>query len=872
MGYSLKMDLFLHNTFERHGWLISRHPVLFVTLPLLVTLALCTGLLRIKQQLDIDQLYTPAGALSLAESKAVKRFWNLDEPNRRLYLLQILFEHGGANVLQDCTVREILQINEHIMNHLNYTSPLDGTVQYFGKDLCKVQTQCGYANTALILFLQLYQKRNTTGPDPNFRFRYPFVELLDMRLFMGYNVVGAEDRSTKAKVVTLNYPLVISGPEMEKQLEASEQSMRNYVTIQCGSRDVHPCVMFSRSFLTEQVLQSAISLTPAIGFLLLFMFGFTVGSNVSRDVVEDKRWEGVAGCVSSIMAIVSSVGLLLHVGIPLNGTIVAVPFLTMAIGIDDTFLTIQAWKLTDSRWSAEKRISQTLRQSGSAITLTSLTDIALFTVGLLSEMPAIQVFSIYTAVAMAFDYIYQITFFSAIVYLLGSAEQKKKKKTTNNCLWQCSGKSDNKSTTASDATKSITTTKVASNSVIAEKLSRFFCNTYLPLLCKPISQISLTIIYLIYVLFSFWGCSQIEVGFSASKLVTADSPARRFSELMDNYYLKSAEVHVYVYKAPDFRNETQVRRFLNFVHLIESTPYSGGPSTTNLWYHSYSNFLQLKRRPKEEFYDHLEEFFQIPAFKQHLTEIRWKNESQMNKIKSFFFTTTFHSPNGGRGWVPIVSIWRQISRKFSEFEPIIYGDRQAFIADQLISLPRNTLQTAGMGILSLMIMTAIFIPTSSSVFLVGMMLLSTDLGVIGLLAIWGVDLDPISMINILMSLDFSIEYAAHVCHYYFQAPGTNASVKLRYSLSSVGWPVIQGGIATILGVLPLTFVDYYISRTFFKTCFLVVLMGMFHAFVVLPVILLIMNNDHSMYKQLHSYGFRRLQSQLAPYNCAIYAI
>ncbi|KAL1246135.1 Patched domain-containing protein [Trichinella spiralis] len=58
-------------------------------------------------------------------------------------------------------------------------------------------------------------------------------------------------------------------------------------------------------------------------------------------------------------------------------------------------------------------------------------------------------------------------------------------------------------------------------------------------------------------------------------------------------------------------------------------------------------------------------------------------------------------------------------------------------------------------------MSALFIPHMHSVFWIGLTLLSMDLGVIGGLSLWGVTLDPVSMINIIMSLDFPVEYAAH---------------------------------------------------------------------------------------------------------------
>ncbi|KFD51112.1 hypothetical protein M513_08012 [Trichuris suis] len=825
------MDGLLRSAFEQYGLFVAHHAVAFVLYPIATTLLLSAGLSNFSQQLDLDKLYTPHGSPFEAESEAVERFWNSGDNNaKQSYLVQVLFENNGANVLRMRTLRHALNVHNFIVEQLNYTAD-GGELRNFWKRLCLPQQQCRYANTALLLLLKGLLQQSSSATNPNIRFRYPFMESLDLRLFIGYNIMDVDDKAGEAKIITLNYPIVTNSTTMMKEVDAFDDALRNYLSKECNKDKGLPCIHFSRSFLMQQAMKSALALVPAIGFLLLFMLGFTICSNISiSKPAMDKRWEGAAGCLSSVMAIFSSVGLLLYFEIPLNGTIVAVPFLAMAIGIDDTFLTIQAWKLTNPMLPPERRLSLALRDSGVAITLTSMTDIALFSIGLLSEMPAIQVFSLYTAAAMAFDYVYQMTFFSAIVYLLGRKEDKK-----TSLFWQC---------------RPIQKVKPREGNIMQMKRNRKSFNltvrtifdAYIPLLRKPIVKLSIGIAYILYLAVAFWGCSQIRVNFTASKLVLASSPARRFSELMDHYYLKTAELHVFIQKPPDFRNDTQLMRFLEFVRILESTPYSGGPSTTNLWYHSYANYMQLNRFPKEEFYDHFSSFFQRDQFRQHLAEIRWRNEScrmgGSDCISGFYFTTNFHTEEGSKGWVRISHLWRQISFNFAEFEPIVYGARQAFIADQLTSLPPSTLQTIGAGILSLMIMTAMFIHSLTGVLLVGSMLLSTDVGVVGLLTLWDTDLDPISMINILMSLDISIEYVTHICHHYFRVKGKDAATNLHDSLMAVGWPVIQGAIATVLGVLPLTFVDYYVSKTFFKTCFLVVATGIFHAFAILPILLL----------------------------------
>ena len=50
----------------------------------------------------------------------------------------------------------------------------------------------------------------------------------------------------------------------------------------------------------------------------------------------------------------------------------------------------------------------TLAKSGASVTVTSVTDVLCFAVGLISNLPVVQLFCIYTAFALTLDFIYQV--------------------------------------------------------------------------------------------------------------------------------------------------------------------------------------------------------------------------------------------------------------------------------------------------------------------------------------------------------------------------------------------------------------------------------------------------------------------------------
>jgi len=61
--------------------------------------------------------------------------------------------------------------------------------------------------------------------------------------------------------------------------------------------------------------------------------------------------------------------------------------------------------------------------------------------------------------------------------------------------------------------------------------------------------------------------------------------------------------------------------------------------------------------------------------------------------------------------------------------------------------------------------------------------------------------------------------------------------RVKACLYSLGLPIVQGALSTILGVLALLVAPSYIFITFFKVVFLVIVIAALHGLVLLPVLL-----------------------------------
>lgn len=66
------------------------------------------------------------------------------------------------------------------------------------------------------------------------------------------------------------------------------------------------------------------------------------------------------------------------------------------------------------------------------------------------------------------------------------------------------------------------------------------------------------------------------------------------------------------------------------------------------------------------------------------------------------------------------------------------------------------------------------------------------------------------MITIIMSIGFSVDYAAHVTYGYVISKKPTPTDRIREALAALGWPLTQGAVSTILAVIVLSNIPSYL--------------------------------------------------------------
>lgn len=160
--------------------------------------------------------------------------------------------------------------------------------------------------------------------------------------------------------------------------------------------------------------------TIVISYLVMFAYiSSSLGDftpSIAPFYVTSKVSLGLAGVGIVALSVLGSVGLFSAFGVKSTLIIAEViPFLVLAVGVDNMCIIVHAVKRQDARLSTELRIGEALAEVGPSITLASLAESLAFAVGIATPMPACRVFSMFAAAAVFLDFLLQLTAFVALL-------------------------------------------------------------------------------------------------------------------------------------------------------------------------------------------------------------------------------------------------------------------------------------------------------------------------------------------------------------------------------------------------------------------------------------------------------------------------
>lgn len=107
---------------------------------------------------------------------------------------------------------------------------------------------------------------------------------------------------------------------------------------------------------------------------------------------------------------------------------------------------------------------------------------------------------------------------------------------------------------------------------------------------------------------------------------------------------------------------------------------------------------------------------------------------------------------------------------------------------------------------------------------------------------WGLQFNIVTAINIILAVGIAVDYSAHVAHSFLVVEGTRRE-RAKKALYHIGGEVFAGASTTLLAVMALAFAQHYIFNVFFEMFTAIIIAGIWHGLIVLPVVLSVMGSQ-----------------------------
>jgi len=572
-----------------------------------------------------------------------------------------------------------------------------------------------------------------------------------------------------------------------------------------------------------------------IAFVVMIVFTqFFLGRPFSQ--LESRALLALQAVLVVVLSVAGGYGLCMACEVPFTTLGQVLPFLLLGVGIDNAFVVLSAVDRQDRAQPLEDRMERAMARVGVNISVTSLVDFVALLFSLASLLPAVRYFGVYAAVSILYIYLSFMTVFVSLV-ALDERRRARGKMDWFVCMH----------TRPEQETAYVHTPK---RDTAMDKVDLFLQTSYAPVLLHDATRVLVIAGFLAATGVLLWAAlEKTGYDFNVQDLLPNDSAAYEyivtFKALFHGLQFPANSISLYV-MAIDY-TDFIVQRDLEA--MVNSTLYlaciDGLAEPTN-WHKAMTDFGKQYMPSMQmddtgtyfvgaAFYTVLNAFLASPYGPVYSQYVVFDSTGNIS-LSSVEFTLNFLSTSTQQ--VAALNEVRAAAAASPLWPNVFYTNNDEAFWEQLGFMRMEATRLFAMTLVAVAIVCAIFLvhPVAILIQIVTLGMVFIDL--MGALAFAGLDINSISVTNLIMAIGLVVDATVHVVRTFgVQDPKLSRKERTTQALGELGTPILLGAVSLLLGVAALSHASSQVFHVFFLCFVFIVVIGWAHGLIFVPVLL-----------------------------------
>lgn len=847
------IDRRLRMVFFRLGYFIAHRPWLIILVMLVISLGAVAGVLRLKSESRGEKLWVPQGSRAQDEKRVVdakfgsyRRFSQLlfvgkndgDDIGTRAALLSLVDVLGFADGIEGGPVpgpdgdntpttyqERCIKTFDSVENeYCSRVSALD--LFYDAADAVEVDGKADYLATV--------KEKLTDMTDADVRTALlsdaPVETFYGVPLIRDDYIARDGDKVTGFLVqqIAENNLKTVDGKDVDAESDSWEEAWAEQLNAEPAVVESDTLIWYTDTVKGgEDALETALfgDLSKfAVGIVLLAIY--VVLFMGEFHTIESRMVLGLVSILTAGLSLGITYGLSSLVGWFYGPVHSILPLLLIGVAVDDMFVVTRS--LSDVNRSNERisgkdiptRIGLALSKSGTAITVTSLTNFLVFLVSAVSRLPALRYFSLWACVGVIADYLLSITLFVAALTL----DQRRIDAKRRDCCACFPPVKDPKEKNWFKMDFGV--------------FNRFFGKRFGPLILSRYARLAVLLFFTGILAAGSYGASQIYLKFKLSFFYPSGTDQRRFQDALDTQFQQAQPSFVYV-RNIDFSTAENQRKFLALCRADDGVVAKSEwvlNESVDCWYEALRESESISGDdliPVSEFSDTLTSFLKGPGA-QYASNVVRDGDGKVT-ISRFGLNYKYADTNDEE--IDRLETLREdvTAAGYTEEEAFPY-DYSAIFVEQFIALPKEIMVTLILSILAVGVVTFLLIGNPLvgllSMLVVGLILVE----VVGFMNFSGYNLNSVSVISLSVSVGFACDNVVHIARSFLEQVGTRRERSIK-ALEELGPPVFHAVFSTFIAIMALSAASSYIFKSLFSGFCSLLILAAAHGLILLPVLL-----------------------------------